>query len=146
MNWNPPRWVSIYLMIFENQKFSKIFGSLRKSFFALQYIKNWTKVVTWKKKMFLKKIFVSLKKNYFWNFMKWGLKGGISIDADSDPPRYVLWCCGGICHQLLTFFQIGCGHTVWGKLAIQNFLRISTSFTSKSDRNHPIFCLPTLLF
>ena len=44
--------------------------------------------------------------------MKWGLKGGISIDADSGPPRYVLWCSGGICHQLLTFFQIGCGHTV----------------------------------
>ena len=44
--------------------------------------------------------------------MKWGLKEGISIDADSGPPRYVLWCCGGICHQLLTFFQIGCGHTV----------------------------------
>ena len=44
--------------------------------------------------------------------MKWGLKGGISIDADSGPPRYVLWCCGGICHQVLTFFQIGCGHTV----------------------------------
>ena len=44
--------------------------------------------------------------------MKWGLKGGISIDADSGPPRYVLWCCGGIYHQLLTFFQIGCDHTV----------------------------------
>ena len=41
-----------------------------------------------------------------------GLKGGISIDADSGPPRYVLWCCGGICHQVLTFFKIGCGHTV----------------------------------
>ena len=39
--------------------------------------------------------------------MKWGLKGGISIDADSGPPRYVLWCCGGFCHQLLTFFKIG---------------------------------------
>ena len=48
----------------------------------------------------------------FWNFMKWGLKGGISIDADSGPPRYVLWCCGGICHEVLTFIQIGCGHTV----------------------------------
>ena len=35
--------------------------------------------------------------------MKWGLKGGISVDADSGPPRYVLWCCGGICHQLLIF-------------------------------------------
>ena len=32
-------------------------------------------------------------------------EGGISIDAYSGPPRYVLWCCGGICHQLLTFFS-----------------------------------------
>ena len=38
--------------------------------------------------------------------MKWGLKGGISIDAGSCPPRYVLWCCGGICHQPDTFIQI----------------------------------------
>ena len=44
--------------------------------------------------------------------MKWGLKGGISIDADSGPPRYVLWYCGGICHQPDTFIQIGFGHTV----------------------------------
>ena len=43
--------------------------------------------------------------------MKWSLKGGISIDADSGPPRYVLWCCGGICHQVLSFIQIGCSHT-----------------------------------
>ena len=43
--------------------------------------------------------------------MKWGLKGGISIDADSGPPRYALWCCGGICHQPDTFIQIGSGHT-----------------------------------
>ena len=55
---------------------------------------------------------VSSKKNFFWNFMKWGLKGGISIEADSGPPRYVLWCCGGICHQLPNFFKIGCCHTV----------------------------------
>ena len=41
-----------------------------------------------------------------------GLKGGISIDADSGPLRYVLWCCGGICHQPDTFIQIGSGHTV----------------------------------
>ena len=45
--------------------------------------------------------------------MKWGLKGGISIDADSGPLRYVLWCCGSICHQLFTFIQIYSGHTVW---------------------------------
>ena len=44
--------------------------------------------------------------------MKWGLKGGISIDADSGPLRHVLWCCGSICHQLLTFIQICYGHTV----------------------------------
>ena len=32
--------------------------------------------------------------------MKWGLKGRISIDADSGPPRYVLWYCNGICHSI----------------------------------------------
>ena len=41
--------------------------------------------------------------------MNWGLKGGISIDAYSGPCRHVLWCCGGICHQLLTFCY---SHTV----------------------------------
>ena len=40
------------------------------------------------------------------------LKGGISIDADSGPPRYVLWCCGGICHQPDTLIKIGSRHTV----------------------------------
>ena len=50
---------------------------------------------------------------HFWKFTpKKSLKGGISIYADFGPPRYVLWCCGGICHELLIFFQIGCGHTV----------------------------------
>jgi hypothetical protein len=44
--------------------------------------------------------------------MKWGLKGGISIDTDSGLAKYVLWCCGGICHQPDTFIQIGSGHTV----------------------------------
>ena len=42
-----------------------------------------------------------------------GLKGGISIDTDSGPHRYVLWCCGGTCRQPDTFIQIGyTGHTV----------------------------------
>ena len=46
--------------------------------------------------------------------MKWGLKGEISIDADSGPLGYVLWCCGSIFQQLFTFIQIGSGHTcVW---------------------------------
>ena len=44
--------------------------------------------------------------------MKWDLKGGISIDADSGTLRYVLWCYGSVCHQPFTFIQIGCGHTV----------------------------------
>ena len=44
--------------------------------------------------------------------MKWGLKGGISIDADFGPHQYVLWCCGSICRQLFTFIQIGYFHTV----------------------------------
>ena len=34
------------------------------------------------------------------------------MDADSGPLRYVLWCCGGICHQPDTFIQIGPGRTV----------------------------------
>ena len=56
-----------------------------------------------------------LHKKVFENFMKWGLKGlkgVISIDADFGPPRYVLWCYGGICHQPDTFIQIGSGHIV----------------------------------
>ena len=51
-------------------------------------------------------------KTVFENFMKWGLKGGISIDANYGPLRYVLWPCGSICHQLFTFIQIYSGHTV----------------------------------
>ena len=44
--------------------------------------------------------------------MKWGLKGGISMDADSGPPRYVFWYYGGICHEDFTFIQIGSSYTV----------------------------------
>ena len=47
--------------------------------------------------------------------MKWVLKGGISIDADSGPPRYVLWCCGSKSQDFFTFIQIGSGHTVDNK-------------------------------
>ena len=48
---------------------------------------------------------------------------GISIDADSGPLRYVLWCCGSICHQLLTFIQIDYGHTVWLNWKVQIYTR-----------------------
>ena len=90
----------------------KNFRIAPKFFFALQYIKNWTKVVPWKIFFCSWKKKLLVWKKFFWNFMKWGLKGGISIYADSGPPRYVLWCCGCICHEVLTFIQIGCGHTV----------------------------------
>jgi hypothetical protein len=56
-----------------------------------------------------------LQKNHFLIFfMKCGLKEVISIDADSGPPRYEIWWCGGICHQPDTFIQIGSGHNVYG--------------------------------
>ena len=38
---------------------------------------------------------------------KKGLKGGISIDADSGPPRYVLWCCDSIFHDVFISIKIG---------------------------------------
>ena len=60
--------------------------------------------------------------------MKWGLKGGISIDADAGPPRYVLWCCGGICHEVLPFIQIGCGHTVIFELQNHNLRQKKANF------------------
>ena len=56
------------------------------------------------------------KNTVFENFMKWGLKGGISIDADSGPPRYVLWSCSVIFHYFLTFVQNGYGRTVISKV------------------------------
>ena len=51
-------------------------------------------------------------KNSFWNFHVWGLKGWISIDADSGPLRYILWCCGSRHQEEFTFIQIGLSHTV----------------------------------
>ena len=52
------------------------------------------------------------KKTDFENFMKWGLKEGNTIDADSGPLRYFLWCCVSICQELFTFIYTGFGHTV----------------------------------
>ena len=46
-------------------------------------------------------------KQFFLNFMKLDLKGWISIDADSGPLGYVLWCCGSRSWEVFTFFQIG---------------------------------------
>ena len=52
------------------------------------------------------------QKTIFENFMKWCLKGGISIDTDSGPLGYVLWFCGSRSQDFFTFIQIGSGHTV----------------------------------
>ena len=79
--------------------------------------------------------------------MKWGLKDGISTDADSGPPRYVLWCCGGICHQPDTFIKIGCGHTVCKDLLKEEFLDwikflpndLETKYNSISMQSNPRF-------
>ena len=46
-------------------------------------------------------------RNSFWKFYEVRSERGISIDANSGTLRYVLWCCGSICHQLLNFIQIG---------------------------------------
>ena len=41
--------------------------------------------------------------------MKRGLEGGISIDADSGPLRYVLWCCGSSDHTVTCNLEVGKG-------------------------------------
>ena len=43
---------------------------------------------------------------------KFGSERGISIDADSGPLGYVLWCCGSRSQDFFTFIQISSGHTV----------------------------------
>ena len=111
INWNPPLQTSLH-------KISKV-EFLDQHFFFLEqnFFFQETTFVQFFMYCKAKKNFGAirkfLKKLIFKNLLhKKGLKGGISIDADSGPPRYVLWCCSGICHQLLTFFQIGSGHTV----------------------------------
>ena len=52
-----------------------------------------------------------------------GLKGGNSIDEDSGPLGYVLWCCGSRSWEVVfTLFQIGSGHTVGNAGKIVSFL------------------------
>ena len=62
--------------------------------------------------------------------MKWVLKGGISIDTDSGPLGYVLWCCGSRGQDFFIFIQFGSGHTVTRRL------RFKTIFRIKWDRRH----------
>ena len=65
--------------------------------------------------------------------MKWGLKGGISIYADSGTPRHVLWCCGGIFHQPDTFIKIGCGHSVKGDIFYEIYFNYLSLFLFFSE-------------
>ena len=76
---------------------------------------------------------------FFWNLFTFDnfmqapriilrLKGGMSIDADSGPLEYVLWCCGSRSWEVFTFFQIGSGHTVIQLLVN----RLNESFKSKN--------------
>ena len=50
--------------------------------------------------------------------MKLVLKGGISIDADSVPLKYDLWCWGSRSQEEFTFIPIGSGHTVFESVSL----------------------------
>ena len=58
--------------------------------------------------------------------MKLGLKGGISIDADSVFLRDILWCCGSICHVVLILFRLA--------LAILRLLKYFFTFCRACNR------------
>ena len=47
-----------------------------------------------------------IENTVFENFMNWGLKGGVSIDADPGPLGNVLWCCGSRNLGVFTFFRL----------------------------------------
>ena len=67
-----------------------------------------------KKILFLKNFFVSLNKITSENLWSEVWKGGFPLMLILGLlGKYVLWCCGGICHQPDTFIKIGSGHTVF---------------------------------
>ena len=106
-----------------NNFFFKVFFRLRifffrkkKIFFKEQLLFSFLCIVKQKKN------FGAIRKFLKIYIIKKGLKGGISIDTDSGPPRNVLLCCAGICHQPYTFIQIGSGHTVFYSLTLNVYL------------------------
>ena len=119
-------WIFFFQILwskFSKKKFQK-FSDHSEEFFCFTIHKKLNKSCS------LEFFFLFLKKKscYLKNLLKFyevRSKGGISIDADFGPPRYVLWCCGGICHQLLTFFQIDCGHTVGNALSLNDPTEVS---------------------
>ena len=66
---------------------------------------------------------IYLIKTVFKNSIKWGLKGGISIDTDSGPVGYVLWCCGSKSQDFLLLFRLTLA-ILWVEIS-QNFVAFS---------------------
>ena len=89
INWNPT-FQTFFWCKFSKMKNFKKFWITPKFVFALQFQKKLNKSCSFEKKiLFLKKNFYSMK-FFFWNFMKWDLKDGISIYADSGPPTLTI--------------------------------------------------------
>ena len=64
------------------------------------------------------------KKQFLKILLKWCLRGGISIDTDSGPLGYVLWCCGSRSQDFFYFYSNllwpFCASTGWC-VFIQNY-------------------------
>ena len=58
-----------------------------------------------------------------------GLKGRISIDAESGPLGNVLWCCGSRNWEVFTFFRLALAILWWesavGHYPINNYLAVN---------------------
>ena len=79
--------------------------------------------------------------NYFWNFMKWGLKGGISIDADSGPFRYL---CTLMLRWSSLLFRLAVA-ILWRGTVYLGILACPGVNCSGLDWNFPISTLSLLL-
>ena len=111
MNWNPTFQTSLH-------KISKVIF-FRLKFFFQEQKKNFQGTTSVQFFMYCraKKNFGAIRKFLkffiFENLHKKEMPERWDFNyADFGPLRYVLWCCGGICHELITFFQICFGHTV----------------------------------
>ena len=65
-----------------------------------------------------------LSKNSFWKIYEVrSLKRGISIDTDSGPLGYVLWCCGSRNHDFLLLFRLALA-ILWDRIILKNYFKI----------------------
>ena len=81
--------------------------------------------------------------------MKWGLKGGISIDTDSGLLGYVLWCCSSRSWEVFTFFRLALailceGHL--GSLDDMTFLYYFRTFRLAFQERKKFCCQIIFLF